>query len=66
MIRAVAYTRVSSEEQTKGVWLSMQAGRIRAYCVAERWEVVEVYSDPGISGAQQRRGAIHCAPKYRA
>jgi len=59
MIRALGYTRVSTEEQAReGLSLEMQADRIRAYCAAERWELVDVFSDPGISGAQRQRPGL--------
>jgi DNA invertase Pin-like site-specific DNA recombinase len=51
-MRAVAYTRVSTQEQvTDGVSLAMQDERIRAYCKLQGIEVAELVTDAGVSGA---------------
>lgn len=48
--KAVAYVRVSSEEQAiEGVSLDAQEARIRAYCIANDLELVRVYRDAGVS-----------------
>jgi DNA invertase Pin-like site-specific DNA recombinase len=57
--RAVIYTRVSSEEQaTEGTSLEVQRERALAYCVAQGWEAVEVFTDAGVSGAKADRPAL--------
>ena len=49
--KAVAYVRVSSEEQaSEGVSLDAQEARIRAYCAASGLELVGVYRDDGVRG----------------
>jgi DNA invertase Pin-like site-specific DNA recombinase len=48
--KAVAYVRVSSDEQaTEGVSLDAQEARVRAYCVASGLDLVEVFRDEGVS-----------------
>jgi site-specific DNA recombinase len=40
-MRAIGYTRVSTEDQAQtGVSLHAQADKIRAYCTAKGWELV--------------------------
>ncbi len=51
-MRLACYVRVSSEEQVKeGVSLEGQEARLRAWAPLLGHEIVEVFSDPGISGA---------------
>lgn len=48
---AIAYTRVSTEEQAReGVSLEAQELRIAAYCMAHDLEIIESCTDAGISG----------------
>jgi len=57
--KAVGYIRVSTPGQAKdGVSLEAQAARIRAWCEADGYELVEIRSDPGLSGkrADKRPG----------
>jgi DNA invertase Pin-like site-specific DNA recombinase len=50
--RAVAYLRVSTEEQAvSGLGLEAQETAVRAACASRGAEVVSVYSDPGVSGS---------------
>ncbi|HUU54279.1 MAG TPA: recombinase family protein [Armatimonadota bacterium] len=59
MARAVGYIRVSTREQAEeGVSLAMQARRIAAACQERGWELAEVYSDAGWSGARLDRPAL--------
>ena len=51
----VIYVRVSSEEQVEGYSLSAQERFCREFAEKRRWEVVNVYSDPGHSGKNDRR-----------
>ena len=49
--QAVAYIRVSTEEQTQhGVSLAAQEERLRAYCSLAHLELVELVSELGVSG----------------
>ncbi len=58
-MRAVAYCRVSLDEQAKeGVSLSAQQERITAYCASQGWDLVDVYVDPGFSGKDLNRPAL--------
>lgn len=48
--KAVAYIRVSTEEQAnEGVSLDAQEARVKAYCVANGLELVGIYKDEGVS-----------------
>ena len=56
--RAVLYVRVSTEDQAKeGFSLSAQEERLRAYCLAKGWDIVNVYIDDGYSGRKDDRPA---------
>lgn len=59
--QAVAYVRVSTEEQaTFGGSLAMQQDRIAAYCALAQLELVETFVERGVSGSvplgDRRRG----------
>ena len=47
--RAVAYVRVSSEEQVEGYSLAAQERAVRAYCEAHGWDLLTIYPDEGKS-----------------
>jgi site-specific DNA recombinase len=50
--KAVGYIRVSSEEQaSSGFGLTTQEAAIRAFAASQGYELLEVVSDPGVSGA---------------
>src|SRR5262245_9512662 len=50
---AIAYIRVSSEEQAdSGLGLEAQRQRIAAYCDPKGLRLAEVFDDPGISGGK--------------
>jgi len=52
-MRAIAYTRVSTEEQAReGVSLAAQRKRLRAYATAQGLTLVEVFEDEGVSAAK--------------
>jgi DNA invertase Pin-like site-specific DNA recombinase len=52
-LRVVGYTRVSTVEQaTEGMSLDAQESRIRAWCEAQRAELIEIVSDEGVSGTK--------------
>ena len=58
-MKAVAYTRVSTQEQAEsGLSLTGQQERIAAYCTAREWELVEVVTDAGVSGAKLQRPGL--------
>lgn len=48
-MKAVIYTRVSSEEQVHGYSLDAQLEACRAKAIAEGWTIIDVYSDRGES-----------------
>jgi site-specific DNA recombinase len=50
--KAVGYIRVSSEEQaSSGFGLATQEAAIKAFAASQGYELLEVVSDPGVSGA---------------
>ncbi len=58
-LRTIGYCRVSTEEQaTTGVSLDIQEERIRAYCKAKDWDLVEVVKDEGISAKNLKRPGL--------
>lgn len=59
--KVIGYIRVSTEEQVRdGFSLDNQKGEIEKHCSNNEYELVEIYSDEGISGArmQERNGLI--------
>lgn len=57
LARAVGYVRVSTQDQAREGWsLDGQRRRIRAFCEAKGWPLVELYADEGISAAKTRPG----------
>ena len=58
-MRAVLYTRVSTEEQAKsGFSLPEQRRTLTEHAERQGWEVVEVVEDPGDSGADPSRPGL--------
>ena len=58
-LRAVAYLRVSTEEQArKGISLDFQKALIKNWASAKEWELVKVIKDPGSSGKNMKRPGI--------
>lgn len=51
MKQAVAYTRVSTEEQIKGFSLNVQLEDIKKYCEENGYILIDHYEDPGESGS---------------
>lgn len=49
LLRAVGYRRVSMREQVDGYSLEAQEVSIRQYITQQGWELVELYTDAGIS-----------------
>jgi site-specific DNA recombinase len=56
--RAVIYTRVSSDEQTKGYGLEYQLEDCRRAVTQHGHHLTQVYSDPGISGTLENRPGL--------
>jgi Site-specific recombinases, DNA invertase Pin homologs len=57
-MRTAIYVRVSTEEQsTEGYSLDAQKAILADYCIAEGWEVFDVYEDDGYSGTNIKRPA---------
>jgi DNA invertase Pin-like site-specific DNA recombinase len=50
-MKALAYIRVSSQEQINGTSLRDQESRIMAYATLKGLEIVRIFSDPGVSGS---------------
>jgi site-specific DNA recombinase len=77
-MRAAIYIRVSTEEQAQeGYSISAQREKLKAYCIAQDWDVVGFYVDEGISAKDMNRpqlqkmikdieaGKIDCVLVYR-
>ena len=59
MKRVAIYVRVSTQEQAnEGHSIGEQLERLRMYCNARGWILVETYVDPGFSGANTERPAL--------
>src|SRR3989344_2621325 len=57
-LRAVIYTRVSSDEQTKGYGLEYQLEECEKVVKRNGHILIDVYSDPGISGTIENRPGL--------
>lgn len=58
-MRTALYIRVSTQEQAdEGHSISEQQDRMRKYCEAKGWDVINVYTDPGYSGSNTTRPAL--------
>lgn len=49
-LRAVAYLRVSTEEQKKGYGITYSGKRVIKHIARKGWALVDVFSDDGVSG----------------
>ncbi len=59
MKQVATYIRVSTQEQaTEGYSIQEQQERLRMYCDAHGWKLVQAYVDPGYSGANTNRPAL--------
>jgi len=57
-MRTAIYVRVSTEEQsTEGYSLDAQKAILADHCIAEGWEVFDIYEDDGYSGTNIKRPA---------
>ena len=62
MNKAIGYIRVSTQQQAEeGVSLEAQRTRIEAWCVANDYELTNVYCDSGISGIKSDRPELLAA-----
>ena len=60
MKKVAIYVRVSSQEQAnEGYSIQEQTERLTKYCEAHGWILVKVYTDPGFTGANRNRPALH-------
>ena len=57
-MRAVAYARVSKEEQAHGYSIEGQLETTRSHALKHGWEVVDTYVDPGYSARTDDRPAF--------
>lgn len=77
-MKVAIYIRVSTEEQAnEGYSISAQKQRLKAYCIAQDWDLTGVYVDEGISAKNMNRpqleqmikdikeGKIDCVLVYR-
>ena len=52
-MKAICYIRCSTQEQAdSGLGLEAQAERIRAYCVMRKLDLLDIVTDPGVSGGK--------------
>ena len=59
---AIAYVRVSTDEQAaSGLGLEDQRRKVIAYCVAKGFNLLNIYEDPGCSGADLDRKGLNAA-----
>ena len=59
-MKAVIYTRVSTEEQVKeGFSLAAQLDRLRSFCDSQGWDVADVYTDEGVSAKNTERPELN-------
>lgn len=52
------YVRVSTENQLENYSIDEQVERIKAYCSAKGWTLLETYIDGGYSGGNTDRPAL--------
>jgi len=58
-MKAVGYTRVSAEDQVEhGRSLAAQETLIRQFAAGRGWQLVHIYSDPGLSGRRDDRPGL--------
>ena len=66
VIRVAIYLRVSLEEQAEsGHGLHAQEDAARAYAARQGWEVIDVFTDAGISGGSGWKGGPRCWTQSR-
>lgn len=57
-LKAVGYRRVSMREQVDGHSLDAQEKNIRDYAKAQGWQLIEIYTDAGISAKKDTRKPV--------
>ncbi len=58
-MRAVAYVRVSTDDQAReGLSLEVQRRAIAGYCVSHGWDLLDIYADEGVTGAEWYRPGL--------
>lgn len=58
-MKAVGYVRVSTDEQAReGISLDNQVEKVKAFCKAKDWELVDIIADEGRSGKDLNRPGI--------
>jgi site-specific DNA recombinase len=58
-MKAIGYVRVSTDEQaSNGISLDAQEDKIRAYCRAKDWSLVDVVRDEGLSAKNIKRPGL--------
>ena len=63
-MKAIIYTRVSSDEQVKGTSLNDQEARCRRYCSDQGIEVLQVFREEGASAKTIERRMLLEAMEY--
>jgi site-specific DNA recombinase len=58
-MKAALYIRVSTQEQVENYSIESQRERLEAYCKSKDWVVYDTYIDPGYSGSNTDRPALH-------
>jgi DNA invertase Pin-like site-specific DNA recombinase len=53
-MKVALYSRVSTADQNA----AMQLDELRAYCLRRQWDIVEEYTDEGVSGSKESRPAL--------
>ena len=62
MSKAIGYIRVSTQKQAdEGVSLDAQRAKIEAWCLANNYDLTNVFCDEGISGAKSDREGLLAA-----
>lgn len=55
-MKVAIYIRVSTEEQVReGFSISAQKHKLKAFCIAQEWEVAGLYADEGVSAKDMNR-----------
>jgi len=59
IMKAIGYVRVSTEDQAReGISLDNQRSRIRAFCEAKEWSLIDIVADEGVSGTSLARPGV--------
>ena len=63
-MRAISYSRVSTEDQVKNYSIPTQLEAMRIFATEHDCEIVKEYVDEGVSGAILNRRALHELREY--